>query len=759
MFILFLSLIFALCTHIYYAQSRAKVVKILQTTIFIIYLFSVLGILGRYNLSVSPNFIIFVLIILCAAMLLTPNTLLQSGRYRIIDTLGRGGFGITYLAEQVMARRKVCIKEYFPEDYYRRDSATGALSLSSEGFAQAMNRYKAKFIKEAQTIAALDHPNIIHIHDIFEENNTAYYVMEYVEGESLSEVVKRGGVLSESQAVGYIRQVASALEYIHSRQIMHLDVKPGNIMVRPMDGSAILIDFGLSKHYDAVSGEATSTTPVGVSHGFAPIEQYKRGGVSRFSPETDIYSLGATLYYLVTGKIPPEAATLVTEPLNIPENISSKLCGAISRAMSVVPTQRPHGAKELVAMLESEVACEECEVVSYVADREKTVAVVVDNDRTVMNGVAAFNGEVPPHNEIWYTSSDRKIVIPKSAKAFGDSAFKDVGGKTKFLSKLFSSPSWSNTIQNGKGVIRLNGDVTEIGDSAFRGCENLTSIAIPESVTRIESLAFDECCNLKSITIPNGVETISGYSFYKCSNLTDIVIPESVFAIGEGAFCGCEKLTNIITPNGLPSVCRLMLAGCRSLTSVTISDKVSIIHSSAFSGCNSLTDVVIPNSVTTIGSYAFQECHSIRGITIPNSVKTIGESAFSDCSSMTDIVIPGSVATFDRFAFSGCSSLRDISLCEGLSTIGDFAFFKCSSLTSVTIPISVTSIGVCAFYLCENLKSVYCRAKLPPKLFIEGDDRLRLDRGATIFVPRDSIAIYQSQWGEYKEQIVGYDFD
>ena len=697
-------------------------------------------------------------------MLLTPNTLLQSGRYRIIDTLGRGGFGITYLAEQVMARRKVCIKEYFPEDYYRRDSATGALSLSSEGFAETMNRYKAKFIKEAQTIATLDHPNIIHIHDIFEENNTAYYVMEYVEGESLSEVVKRGGVLSESQAVGYIRQVASALEYIHSRQIMHLDVKPGNIMVRPMDGSAILIDFGLSKHYDAVSGEATSTTPVGVSHGFAPIEQYKRGGVSRFSPETDIYSLGATLYYLVTGKIPPEAATLVTEPLNIPERVSSTVRDAISRAMSVVPTQRPHGAKELVAMLESEVACEECEVESYVADREKTVAVVVDNDRTVMNGVAAFNGEVPPHNEIWYTSSDGKIVIPKSSKAFGDSAFKDAGGKTKFLSKLFSSPSWSNTIQNGKGVIRLNGDVTEIGDSAFRGCENLTSIAIPESVTRIKSLAFDECCNLKSITIPNGVETISGYSFYKCSNLTDIVIPESVFAIGEGAFCGCEKLQNIIIHSGLPSVSREILKFCRSLISVTLSNKVSIIQNSAFLGCSSLRSITIPNSVTTIESWAFQDCNSLSSITIPNSVTTIESWVFKNCNSLTSITIPDSVANIENGIFSGCSNLRDITLSEGLSTIGDFAFAGCSSLTTITLPSSVTSIGIGAFSCCDKFSSLYCRAMLPPKIINEdrywGNDKDRLSlRGVAIYVPRDSVGIYQRQWGEYKEQIVGYDFD
>ena len=321
-------------------------------------------------------------------MPLKHNTSLQSGRYRIIDTLGRGGFGITYLAEQVMAHRKVCIKEYFPADYYRRDISSGVITLASEGFAEMMNRFKTKFIKEAQTIAALDHPNIIHIHDIFEENNTAYYVMEYVEGESLSEVVKRNGVLSESEAIGYIRQTASALEYIHSKQIMHLDVKPGNVMIRQMDGSAILIDFGLSKHYDAVSGEATSTTPVGVSHGFAPIEQYKCGGVSRFSPETDIYSLGATLYYLVTGKIPPEAATLVTEPLNIPERVSSTVRDAISKAMSIAPAQRPHSVNDFLSMLLRVPSKSHSASESTVIGCSDIDATVLDTDvpKSVING-------------------------------------------------------------------------------------------------------------------------------------------------------------------------------------------------------------------------------------------------------------------------------------------------------------------------------------------------------------------------------------
>ena len=137
-------------------------------------------------------------------MELKSGVLLQGGKYRIISHLGRGGFGMTYLAEQVMAKRKVCIKEFFPKDFYKRESDTGEITLSSDGFAASMNRFKTKFIKEAQTIAALDHPNIIAVHDVFEENNTAYYIMDYVDGESLSAMVKRRGKLKEDEAVEYI---------------------------------------------------------------------------------------------------------------------------------------------------------------------------------------------------------------------------------------------------------------------------------------------------------------------------------------------------------------------------------------------------------------------------------------------------------------------------------------------------------------------------------------------------------------------------
>ncbi len=289
-------------------------------------------------------------------MELRPGMYLQGDKYRIIKVLGNGGFGITYLAEHELAGRNVCIKEFFPKEYYNRTSDSHNVSLGSQGSAEMMDAYKAKFIKEAKTIARLDHPNIIHIHDVFAENNTAYYVMEYIEGESLSDVVRKGGALKEEEAVEYIRIIASAIGYIHEQRIMHLDIKPANIMLRKRDNRAILIDFGLSKQYDG-DGHQTSSTPVGISAGYAPMEQYQQGGVKEFSPETDIYSLGATLYTLVTGAIPPQAAIIADEGFpELPSHLSAGVRRAIETSMLIQRRRRPHSIEEFLALLDNNVA-------------------------------------------------------------------------------------------------------------------------------------------------------------------------------------------------------------------------------------------------------------------------------------------------------------------------------------------------------------------------------------------------------------------
>jgi serine/threonine protein kinase len=279
------------------------------------------------------------------------GTTLQSGKYRIEKVLGQGGFGITYLAEHTVLDRKVAIKEFFFKEYCDRQRGTSGVVFGTTGTnSELVERFKQKFLKEAKTIARLNHPNIVSILDIFTENGTAYYVMEYISGKSLDDVVKEEGAVTESRAVNYIRQVGDALNYMHKRKLCHLDVKPANIMV-DMNGHVTLIDFGLSKQYD-VQGGQTSTTPVGISHGYAPLEQYNAGGVSEFSPQTDVYSLGATLYKLVTSKTPPQASDILNFGLpTLPSNLSGQTKDAITHSMNTRKMDRPASIEAFLDLL------------------------------------------------------------------------------------------------------------------------------------------------------------------------------------------------------------------------------------------------------------------------------------------------------------------------------------------------------------------------------------------------------------------------
>lgn len=253
---------------------------------------------------------------------LQQDAILQGGRYKIIKTLGHGGFGITYLAIQCGLERQVAVKEFFMKDFCERDNESSHVTLGMGANHDMIKRFRDKFVKEARNIAKLNHPNIVRIFDVFEENGTAYYVMEYAEGGSLGEKLKEKGCFTKSVATRYIMQVAEAVDYIHQRKMNHLDIKPDNIMLS-CDDNAILIDFGLAKQYDATTGGQTSSTPVGISEGYAPIEQYQLGGVGNFTPETDIYALGATYFKMLTGITPPSAPSLLEDGISV-EPLKSK---------------------------------------------------------------------------------------------------------------------------------------------------------------------------------------------------------------------------------------------------------------------------------------------------------------------------------------------------------------------------------------------------------------------------------------------------
>ena len=324
-------------------------------------------------------------------MELKKDYLLQGGKYRIIEKIGQGGFAITYKANwateiigpmgKIATDVTVAIKEFFFADYCTRDNDTSHISISSPTGAQIFNRFKAKMKKEAAILSRLSHSNIVSVYDIFEENNTVYMVLEYISGGSLKDVIRKNGKLDEATTLRYASQLCDAVAEIHRNNVLHLDIKPGNILIDPND-NVRLIDFGISKQYNSDTHAETSTTPVGISKGFAPTEQYT--GVAQFSPATDIYAIGATIYNMCSGKIPPEAVSLLDEDLPKINGISDQLWNAITKAMSVRRNQRPQSAAELMNLLPSANAAKNAP--DQQPAQPKTP--VASNDKTMVESAA-----------------------------------------------------------------------------------------------------------------------------------------------------------------------------------------------------------------------------------------------------------------------------------------------------------------------------------------------------------------------------------
>lgn len=283
-------------------------------------------------------------------MPLSPGTLLQGGKYRIVRFIKAGGFGCTYEAEHTELKGRVAIKEFFVYDICNREASTGHVSVGTDSQVDTFDKLREKFIREAQSVFALSHPGIVHVSDVFRENGTAYFVMDYIDGCSLDDLINKYGPMDERTALDFIRQACDALEYVHSKGRLHLDIKPGNIMVDD-SGHAILIDFGASKQYDAGTGENLSTL-LGFTPGFAPPEQIT-ANVSRFQPATDVYALAATLYNLLTGNPPlsstERSAGEENEPL--PATISTSTRQAIDAALLLNKNARTQSVAAFAAQL------------------------------------------------------------------------------------------------------------------------------------------------------------------------------------------------------------------------------------------------------------------------------------------------------------------------------------------------------------------------------------------------------------------------
>ena len=285
---------------------------------------------------------------------LQPNTTLQGGKYRIERVLGQGGFGNTYVGYNTEFEETVAIKEFFMKGVTERDETTCAVSVSNADNVQQFEEQREKFKKEARRLRKLKNEHIVKVHDLFEENGTAYYVMDFIDGESLAERLKRTGkTFSEDEVREILPQVLEALEEVHGNEIWHLDLKPGNIMI-DKTGKVYLIDFGASKQIRA-NGSMTTSTALCYTPGYAPNEQIGQM-FDRFGPWTDIYALGATIYNLLTNKKPPMAIDIEEDEddaFSFPESVSMDFRKLVVWMMQPKRKARPQSAEELMGKLKN----------------------------------------------------------------------------------------------------------------------------------------------------------------------------------------------------------------------------------------------------------------------------------------------------------------------------------------------------------------------------------------------------------------------
>ena len=264
-----------------------------------------------------------------------------NGRYIVGRALGQGGFGITYLAQDDKTKTLVAIKEYMPTEFSGRNTGACAVNVFSGDRRENFEFGKQKFLEEAKTLSAfIGNEHIVCVHNYFEENGTAYFTMEYVDGQPLDKYMKEhGGRLTPEKANELLLPLMGALEEVHAKGIVHRDIAPDNIIVQP-DGTAKLIDFGAARYS---TGEKSKSLDIVIKHGFAPKEQYLRRG--RQGPFTDVYAMAATYYYAITGRVPPEAIERMDEdelipPANLGVKLSDKAEAALYKALAVSAPDR-----------------------------------------------------------------------------------------------------------------------------------------------------------------------------------------------------------------------------------------------------------------------------------------------------------------------------------------------------------------------------------------------------------------------------------
>ena len=510
-----------------------------------------------------------------------------NGRYIVGRVLGQGGFGITYLAQDYQTKGLVAIKEYLPTEFAGRTTGTYAVQVYSGDRRENFEYGKEQFLAEAKTLAEfIGNDHIVRIYSYFEEYGTAYLAMEYIDGESLDKYMSHhGGRLSVEKANELLIPVMEALDWVHSKGIVHRDIAPDNIIVTK-DGRAKLIDFGAARYS---TGEKSKSLDVILKHGFAPKEQYIRRG--RQGPFTDVYAMAATYYYAITGKVPPDSIERMDEdelipPTTLGVKMSEKAEDALLKGLEVSASERYQRMGELAEGLGAKPvrqAPEQPAARSFdfsrpeaapAAARPKPAAQSEErsfskgrayksdrfegSDSTGAAPAAAPASETPAGAQKSAAPAAEKSAPPKAGK-------KKKGGKKVWLISLVllvifiivmtaltngsSGPGWRYNESTKTLYINYKGPMPNYNRASDRPWDSYRytaeNLVISDSVTSIGNRAFSGFMSLKNVTMADTVAKIGDYAFSTCTSLTSLYIPASVTRICYRAFKDCSKLRDV----------------------------------------------------------------------------------------------------------------------------------------------------------------------------------------------------------------------
>lgn len=462
---------------------------------------------------------------------LTQGTLLHGGTYKIEKILGQGSFGITYLAEHTNLGKKVAIKEFFMKELNSRGEDGSITGMSDSSLSQ---NYCQKFKKEAINLSRLDHPNIVRVTDSFSENGTFYYVMDFIEGQNLNDYIK-SHYIDEAEAVSIIKSVADALIYMHEeKHMLHLDLKPGNVMRRNSDGHVFLIDFGLSKHY-STDGQPETSTTIGLgTAGYAPIEQGNQAKNGEFRPTIDVYALGATFYKLLTRETPPPASDLVSDD-ELLENklrekgLSDNLIKVVTEAMCPNVRRRTQSIREFRdALTDCSVQTPES-IQTKSAEKEtivvKKVTQTTDGEETVVADKGTKNSSLPYNKkavEETYDEDDdeedtsRKEIkyfiaclVPLVILYFVFSGFRGCGGNKKLTSEQCAD-SIENTFEYPQNA---SGKAVDLGLPSGTLWADRNLDALDETDEGMLFIWGDPTGMNDTVKVPDNVYNISGTEY------------------------------------------------------------------------------------------------------------------------------------------------------------------------------------------------------------------------------------------------------